>query len=90
MKPGDLIEWYYSTPSLKSMPVVKHESMLSTVTERWVPIDGVYTLVSIADDIMTWFHPSKGLVSARTYDHESRGVSITRGFVRPRVCDVTS
>jgi hypothetical protein len=68
VKPGDLIEWVYTSDQA---PVVPEEHLWSSSLDRWVPIWGVALLVGNADGILTWVS-DKGLFHARADDARQR------------------
>lgn len=52
MKPGDIISWVYK---FSGKPVEHNELLRSSVSETYVPIGGISTLIAIDGDVCTYY-----------------------------------
>jgi len=70
MKPGDLIEWFYTSNDKAVKP---REELWSSIDKHYVTIGGTHLLISRADEVLTFLTmgSDKGLLRAREDDSGS-------------------
>lgn len=82
MYPGDLIEWFYKHDNVV---VDKNEKIWSSSMQEYVPIGGIFLLISVTEDEFFWLS-EKGLFHIPFDDIIYWGARDTGWLTSPRVC----